>query len=361
MEGHCFGFRQRGCRQNDGLLFLDEVSEADPKTVKDVAYFIFNGQSKLQGTAKGGNRSCLSWTVAAIFTGEYDLENYLRSAGFTLNAGQAVRLPSVPADAGQEYGLFEQLHGFLDGKSLASHLEQAAKRCYGSVFRAYIRQLIQQLQHDEAGLRQRLGALQQAFTTRLPPDLDSQSARAAKRFTLVVAALELVGEWGITGLPPGAGYSGIAACFQAWYERDGGGNREERQIRKHARDFLQTYGHSSRYFVNPAHGGSDDIHLTNHNEFWSFAVSGSEDGRQQATRYYLTDKTFEKHICCGFDQRNVCRVLAADGWLRKDGRNYRYPLPRKAVDLGLTAAKRMYCLVGDVPPSEYREKVANQA
>ena len=54
-------------------------------------------------------------------------------------------------------------------------------------------------------------------------------------------------------------------------------------------------------------------------------------------------------------------MLAADGWLRKDGRNYRYPLPRKAVDLGLTAAKRMYCLVGDVPPSEYREKVANQA
>ena len=254
-KGTSLGFDNEAASNNDGLLFLDEISEADPKTAKEVAYSVFNGQSKLQGAAKGGNRGRLSWTVAAISTGEYDLENYLRAAGFELNAGQAVRLPSIPADAGKGYGAFDELHGFSDGKSLAVHLEEAAKSLDGTVFRAYVAELVQRLHTEPEALKGRLKALQGEFEAQLPPDLASQPARAARRFVLAAAALELATEWGITGLERGAGFAGVLSCFGAWYERDGGGNREDRIIRKSARDFLQAYGQSSKYFVNLADVG----------------------------------------------------------------------------------------------------------
>ena len=52
-----------------------------------------------------------------------------------------------------------------------------------------------------------------------------QPARAAKRFMLVAAALELATEWGITGFAQGTGAAGVLACFNAWLEREGSGNR----------------------------------------------------------------------------------------------------------------------------------------
>ena len=55
------------------------------------------------------------------------------------------------------------------------------------------------------------------------------------------------GKWGIVNLAKGAGFAGVLACFEAWYERDGGGNREDRQIIKNTRDFLQAHGKSSKY------------------------------------------------------------------------------------------------------------------
>lgn len=38
----------------------------------------------------------------------------------------------------------------------------------------------------------------------------------------------------------------------------------------------------------------------------------------------------------------------------KDGKNNRYKLPKKAIDLLDVEVRRMYCLEGDIPPSEYR-------
>ena len=357
-KGTSLGFDNEAASNNDGLLFLDEISEADPKTAKEVAYSVFNGQSKLQGAAKGGNRGRLSWTVAAISTGEYDLENYLRAAGFELNAGQAVRLPSIPADAGKGYGAFDELHGFADGKSLAVHLEEAAKSLYGTVFRAYVAELVQRLHTEPEALKGRLKALQGEFEAQLPPDLASQPARAARRFVLAAAALELATEWGITGLERGTGFAGVLSCFGAWYERDGGGNREDRIIRKSARDFLQAYGQSSKYFVNLADVGIGGNYQPDYAEFWGFVVPANyEDGSTGKPRYFLTDKVFEEYICKGFDPRKVCQVLTVDGWMRKDGKHNRIKLPRKAVELNLLCVKRMYCFVGDVPPDEAAEQI----
>lgn len=354
-KGTSLGFDNEAASNNDGLLFLDEISEADPKTAKEVAYSVFNGQSKLQGAAKGGNRGRLSWLVSVISTGEYDLESYLKAAGFELNAGQAVRLPSIPADAGKGYGVFEELHGFDTAKALALHLEDAAKTCYGQPFRTFVSELTGRLKNNPEDVKARIKVLQAEFEALLPPDLANQPARCAKRFVLAAAALEIAAEWGIVNLAKGAGFAGVLACFEAWYERDGGGNREDRQIIKNTRDFLQAHGKSSKYFVDYVSAGVGMGYQPDFTEFWGFVGNAYGDRTSGGKlRYYLTDRAFEEHICKGFDIRKVCSVLSAEGWMLKDGKNNRYKLPKKAIDLLGVEVRRMYCLEGDIPPSEYR-------
>ena len=197
--------------------------------------------------------------------------------------------------------------------------------------------------------------LQIAFKVVLPPDLANQPARCAKRFVLAAAALEIAAEWGIVNLAKGAGFAGVLACFEAWYERDGGGNREDRQIIKNTRDFLQAHGKSSKYFVDYVSAGVGMGYQPDFTEFWGFVGNAYGDRTSGGKlRYYLTDRAFEEHICKGFDIRKVCSVLSAEGWMLKDGKNNRYKLPKKAIDLLGVEVRRMYCLEGDIPPSEYR-------
>lgn len=118
------------------------------KTVKDVAYSIFNGVSKLQGAKQGGNRVQQTWRVLAISNGEYDAEHYLKQDGLEWNAGQAVRLPAISADVGKGFGSFDTLHDFDNSAELAMHLESRAKRIYGSAFRAYLLELTKNMRQQ---------------------------------------------------------------------------------------------------------------------------------------------------------------------------------------------------------------------
>lgn len=80
-----------------------------------------------------------------------------------MNAGQAVRLPSIPADAGKGYGVFEELHGFDTAKALALHLEDAAKTCYGQPFRTFVSELTGRLKNNPEDVKARIKVLQAEF------------------------------------------------------------------------------------------------------------------------------------------------------------------------------------------------------
>lgn len=53
-------------------------------------------------------------------------------------------------------------------------MEEAAKSLYGTVFRAYVAELVQRLHTEPEALKGRLKALQGEFEAQLPPDLASQ-------------------------------------------------------------------------------------------------------------------------------------------------------------------------------------------
>ncbi|QMT40402.1 DUF927 domain-containing protein [Neisseria shayeganii] len=323
---------------SDGFMVLDEISQAKGQDVSSVAYSLFNGVGKLQGAKQGGNRERLEWRVLLLSTGEFDALHYMKQAGFEWNAGQNVRLPSVPADAGKGFRVFDTLHGFADGAEFAETLERAAKYHYGQAGRAFVAQVAAAMHRDKAGFIAKVNGLCQAFRQSLP-ELDGQPARVAKRFALVAAALELATEYGITGFAAGEGAAGVRACFQAWYEREGRGNYEERTILQRAIDFIQSKG-NSEMFRRLEDIGADGIHTTSR-----YHAGYVEQRNGYAPVYYLTREAFETEVCGGYDKDFVCKVLFDAGWLRKGSSRWTKQLKRN----GMTTAW-FYVLEGSQPP-----------
>ena len=105
------GFNNTATARNDGLLVLDEISQATPKVVSDTVYSVMNGINKAQGAKDGGNRAVSRWRVLVLSTGELSPENMLGNQA-EWNAGQAVRLPTLEANAGREWGIYDTLTWF---------------------------------------------------------------------------------------------------------------------------------------------------------------------------------------------------------------------------------------------------------
>lgn len=64
---------------------------------------------------------------------------YMHAAAEKWEAGQAVRLPSIPAAT--LHGIYENLHEFEDGATLSEHLQAATEQQHGTAGREWIKQL----------------------------------------------------------------------------------------------------------------------------------------------------------------------------------------------------------------------------
>ena len=232
-KGTGYGFDNIALASNDNLLVLDEIGQAKAHIVSDTAYSVLDGKSKIQGAKEGGNREITDWRILLFSTGEYALDAYMAKNGKEWEAGQAVRLPSIPA--GKQYGIYETLHGFANGAALSDHLLDHMAQQHGTAGRAWLEK-IQNLAPET------IRAARDSF---LPPNLNGQALTVARRFALAAAALELASE--ITGLPAGVGAAGIQQCFEDWLEENGTGSKEEKQIIANCIDFIQRYSESPRF------------------------------------------------------------------------------------------------------------------
>lgn len=321
-RGTDLGFSNLALERNDGFLVLDEIGEAAPKTVSKTAYSVINGKSKAQGAKDGGNRPDQEWRILLFSTGEYSMQAYMERAGEPWEAGQAVRLPSVPAAA--RYGIYDTLHGFANGATLSDHLQQAAAQYHGTAARAWLSRL-QTIPADT------VRAAQAAFLSTLP-DLDGQAARVARRFALAAAALELSAE--ITGLAAGIGTAGIKQCFEDWFAANGAGKHEDRQIIRSMAAFMQQHAHGMRF-------------VDWHSEYTNRDHAGyrREGDQGEKAEYWIIPAVFEGEILQGKDTKKACTVLHGIGWLSKpsDGRRWQF----KKFSKG-----RFYVLLGAEPPCD---------
>ena len=307
--GTGYGFDNIALASTENLLVLDEIGQAKAHVVSDTAYSVLDGKSKIQGAKEGGNREITDWRILLFSTGEYALDAYMAKSGKEWEAGQAVRLPSIPAS--KQYGIYETLHGFPTGAALSDHLLDHMAQQHGTAGRAWLAK-IQNLAPET------IRAARDSF---LPPNLNGQALTVARRFALAAAALELASE--ITGLPAGVGAAGIQQCFEDWLEENGTGSREEKKLIEGLIDFLQLHGESPRFV-------SWDTALQTDRNHAGYKRENLDDG---IMRYWIIKPVFANEIAKGKDLNKAAAMLFKEGWLveRHEGNKMRYTHKRSGM------------------------------
>ncbi len=314
---------------SDGLLILDELGQCDPRIVGDITYLLGNGKGKARANDRGGVRgNAMEWRLLFLSSGEHTLKQYMAEAGKKPKAGQEIRMLSIPADAGEQKGVFHDLHSFAGGKALSKFLIEQSAATYGTPFYVFLETLCSTNLEKLAGrIRRELVR----FSDEMPAEITGQAGRAADKFALVGFAGELATSVGITGWPRGAAMAAAKHGFDTWVsERGGVGNLEDQQALAGIKLFFEMYG-EARF----TRWDRDDSTVDDHNvrtmsrcgfrkvmedsnalnDVPCSEVSGSACSE---IIYYVTPEAFKTELCKGFSIKRVKELLGECGALERD-------------------------------------------
>ncbi|MGK4330658.1 DUF927 domain-containing protein [Lonsdalea quercina] len=309
--GTALGLANEAAAHNDGLMPLDEVGQgADPVSVSQSAYALFNGVGKLQGAKEGGNRDLKRWRTVAISTGEMDLETFIATAGRKTKAGQLVRLLNIPLSKAIRF------HDHQNGKQHADALKDAYQHHHGAAGREWIKWLADHQQQAIDTVRE----CESRWRSLIPADYGEQVHRVAARFAILEAAL-LLGEV-VTGWDAQTCRDAIQHSYNAWLREFGTGNKEHQQIIEQCEAFLNANG-LSRFAPFPYDPQSLPIR-----DMAGYRTSGSHDG--DPIIFYTFPSTFEQEIASGFNPKQFAEVLKNAGMLTPptSDRGYQRKSPR---------------------------------
>ncbi|MEI7309680.1 DUF927 domain-containing protein [Pectobacterium carotovorum] len=309
--GTALGLANEAAAHNDGLMPLDEVGQgADPVSVAQAAYALFNGVGKLQGAKEGGNRDLKRWRTVAISTGEMDLETFIASVGRKTKAGQLVRLLNIPLSKAMRF------HEHGNGKQHADALKDAYQQHYGAAGREWIKYLADHPQQAIEAVR----AAEMRWRGLIPSDYGEQVHRVAARFAVMEAALSL-GKV-ITGWDEQTSRDAIQHSFNAWVREFGTGNKEHQQIIEQCEAFLNACG-LSRFAPLPYDRTSLPIR-----DLAGYRERGKHDDAPMV--FYTFPAAFEGEIAKGFNAKQFAEILRGAGMLTPptSGRGYQRKSPR---------------------------------
>lgn len=311
--GTALGLANEAAAHNDGLMPLDEVGQgADPVSVSQSAYALFNGVGKLQGAKEGGNRDLKRWRTMAISTGEMDMETFIATSGRKTKAGQLVRLLNIPMSKSVRF------HEYQTGKQHADALKDAYQNHYGAAGREWIKWLATNQNQAVETIRE----CEERWRNMIPADYGEQVHRVGARFAILEAAL-LTGRV-ITGWDEQTCRDAIQHSYNAWLMEFGTGNKEHQQIIEQAEAFLNSYG-LSRFAPLPY----DPTMLPIQN-LAGYRSKGKHDDDQ--ITFYTFPKTFEKEIATGFNHKQFADVLKQAGMLTPPANNRGYQRKSPRVD-----------------------------
>ncbi|EPK3139603.1 DUF927 domain-containing protein [Enterobacter cloacae] len=309
--GTALGLANEAAAHNDGLMPLDEVGQgADPVSVSQSAYALFNGVGKLQGAKEGGNRDLKRWRTVAISTGEMDLETFIASAGRKAKAGQLVRLLNIPLSKAVRF------HDHQNGKQHADALKDAYQHHHGAAGREWIKWLADHQQEATEAVRE----CEARWRSLIPADYGEQVHRVAARFAILEAAL-LLGEV-VTGWDAQTCRDAIQHSYNAWLREFGTGNKEHQQIIEQCEAFLNAYG-LSRFAPFPYSPADLPI-----KDLAGYRQRGEHDDSPNI--FYTFPAAFEKEIANGFNPKQFAEALKMAGMLTppNSGRGYQRKSPR---------------------------------
>ncbi|MEQ9478759.1 MAG: DUF927 domain-containing protein [Algiphilus sp.] len=326
---------------NDCLLALDEIGQADSKSVGEVAYMLANGRGKARANTGGGARRVKQWRVMLLSTGETGTAAMLNEAGKTPRAGHEVRLVEIGADAGASHGLFDSAGLHTNAAQLSEALIDGARRHYGHAGPAFVAKLAEDRMRWGAVVKERIRDFADYV---LPANADGQARRVAHRFGLVCAAGELASDWRITGWDPQSVMDAISDAFSDWLNRRGGATAQEpRAMVAAVRGFLEA--HSGARFQDLDNDPDDETErrIINRAGFRTHRYRSSTSVTELSRRaYFILPEVFRKEVCAGYDYREVARVLRDRGFLLtqesgKDRFTIRHRLPISASPMAVYA------------------------
>jgi putative DNA primase/helicase len=296
---------------NHASLILDEIGQANPKTIGAATYALFNGQGRERMESNLARREASQWTLILLSSGEETLSDMVTGAGQVVKGGQAIRLIDIPADAGAGHGSFEELYG-LTGKEFAIKITGNACMFYGTAFPMWLKKLVEDRGRIVMWVRELAKKWEKdhAILSASP-----EVGRAAASFALVGAAGESARE--ITGWPEGEALEAARVCFKAWISaRPAGslGSDDEAGIAA-VRKFLELHG-ASRF----------------EDACWAMSYPQTivnRAGVKLDRDFYISKEVFRSEVCKGFNYDNVARALLARNLLiHGDGRNLMKKYPR---------------------------------
>jgi len=308
------GFEGVAMGHNHTLLCLDEMGQADPREIGEVAYMLANGLGKQRMNRNISMRRAAEWQLLYLSSGEVGLGDYTKTIDKPIKGGQEVRLIDLPADAGRGMGLFESLHHFTTAKEFADHLLQSAVTYYGTPLRAFLRQLTA----DRRTLTERVRILQSEFVrSNVKADSAAEVGRAASRFGLVAASGEIAAGMGITTWAEGEATHGARECFRAWLTgRGGSGAADAESGVRRVRLFIEQHGASR--FEMPIVGiaaGYDDAPPPRIFNRAGFVRANRNTGKRE---YIFLSETWRTEVCNGYDPAAVARALKDRAYLETD-------------------------------------------
>lgn len=309
--GTALGLANEAAAHNDALMPLDEVGQgADPRSVAQSAYALFNGVGKLQGAKEGGNRDLKRWRTVAISTGEMDLETFIASSGQKIKAGQLVRLLNIPLSKAMRF------HEHQNGKQHADALKDAFQSNHGTAGREWIKWLADHQQQAIDAVRE----AESRWRSLIPADYGEQVHRVGARFAILEAAL-ILGRV-ITGWDEQTCRDAVQHSYNAWVREFGTGNKEHQQVIEQCEAFLNAYG-LSRYAPFPYDPTSLPI-----SNLAGYRAKGSHD--DDTMTFYTFPAAFENEIAKGFNAKQFAETLKKAGMLTPptSERGYQKKSPR---------------------------------
>jgi putative DNA primase/helicase len=286
-------FEEVAQAHNDCLMAIDELGQADPKTVGDVCYTLANGQGK---SRMGQTKK--SWRVLFLTSGEISLSEHMSKAGVNTMVGQEVRLLEIATDLSED-GLFENIHGSKTPADFSNRIKAATANHFGVPLKKFLGHLTSNTEDIESRCRAHMDAFVRDV---MPKNAPGVVPRAALRFGLVAAAGEISTELRLTGWKKGEALVAAKKCFASWME-----HRKTFDPIAMAVDRVQNFILEN----NPK------FELVGGN----LRLNGSKVGYQKKGKFLIFPDVFRDIVCAGTNPEHVADSLERAGYLQTSGEN----------------------------------------
>jgi putative DNA primase/helicase len=290
---------------NHLLLPLDEIGQADPQTVGASAYMLGNGQGKNRMSKTLNTIKPKTWELLFLSTGEVGMGEYLRQAKISLKGGMEARMPSIPADAGRGFGVFEHLHGYQTSGEFVQSLETSLRQHQGTALDGYLTQLVAESKTEgfDRQLRERVHQIAAGLGRKFN---DTAIGRVAVRFAVVQVGLELAHSYDLLPFPVEQCGWAVRQLFTAWLDSRGGeGSIEIKEACKRIEHLFVSNQHGER--VGDA---SNPVNVRN------LLAYRNQDLLANETEFWVPTAIFNKELTDGVDKSELIKELIERGWMK---------------------------------------------